>query len=261
MVRDLARKHRPKVIMAGATAYPRIIDFAAFAEVAREVEAVFCVDMAHIAGLVAGGAHPSPVPHADVVTTTTHKTLRGPRGGMILMKKARRKAINKAVFPGLQGGPHNHTTAGIAVALKEANTPEFKVYAHKIVENAKHLAECLKANGFKLVSGGTDNHLILIDATTRGTTGKPFAKALDRAGIECNYNTVPFDPRPPMDPSGVRIGTPSITTRGMGKPEMERLAKWMARVAENLENEAELDKIAGEVRELCRSFPAPGITC
>ena len=260
MMRDLARQHRPKIIMAGATAYPRIIDFAAFAEVAKEVGAVFCVDMAHIAGLVAGGAHTSPIPHADVVTTTTHKSLRGPRGGMILMKKSHRKAINKAVFPGLQGGPHNHTTAGIAVALKEANTPEFKVYAHKIVENAKHLAEHLKAQGFKLVSGGTDNHLILIDATARGTTGKPFAKALDRAGIECNYNTVPFDPRPPMDPSGVRIGTPAITSRGMGKPEMEKLAAWMGRVAGALENEAELDKIAGEVKELCAAFPAPGIS-
>jgi glycine hydroxymethyltransferase len=259
MVRDLARTHRPKVIMAGATAYPRFIDFAAFAEVAREVGAVFCVDMAHIAGLVAGGAHPSPVPHADVVTTTTHKSLRGPRGGMILMKKSHRKAINKAVFPGLQGGPHNHTTAAIAVALKEAATPEFQAYAHEIVANAKHLATRLAEQGFDLVSGGTDNHLILIDVTRRGTTGKPFAKALDRAGIVCNYNTVPFDPRPPMDPSGVRIGTPAITSRGMGRPEMDRLAAFMGRVAQNLENEAELDRIAGEVRELCAAFPAPGI--
>lgn len=259
MVRDLARKHRPKVIMAGATAYPRIIDFEAFASVAAEVEAIFCVDMAHIAGLVAGGAHPSPVPLADVVTTTTHKSLRGPRGGMILMKKKHRKAINKAVFPGLQGGPHNHTTAGIAVALKEAATDEFKAYAHKIVENAKHLAECLNERGFDLVSGGTDNHLILVDVTKRGTTGKPFAKALDRAGIVCNYNTVPFDPRPPMDPSGIRLGTPSVTSRNMGKPEMEALADWMTRVSQNLENEDELEKISGEVKEMLRAFPAPGI--
>ncbi len=259
MVRDLARKHRPKVIMAGATAYPRIIDFEIFASIAKEVEAILCVDMAHIAGLVAGGAHPSPVPHADVVTTTTHKSLRGPRGGMILMKKAHRKAINKAVFPGLQGGPHNHTTAGIAVALKEAATDEFKTYAHKIVENAKHLAGALKDKGFDLVSGGTDNHLVLVDVTKRGTTGKPFAKALDLAGIVCNYNTVPFDPRPPMDPSGVRLGTPALTSRGMGTAEMDKLADWMNRVADNVENETALSQIAKEVEELCDGFPAPGI--
>jgi glycine hydroxymethyltransferase len=259
MMRDLALKHRPKVIVAGATAYPRIIDFEPFAQVAQEIDAVFCVDMAHIAGLVAGGAHPSPVPLADVVTTTTHKSLRGPRGGMILMKKKHRKAINKAVFPGLQGGPHNHTTAGIAVALKEADTDEFKDYAYKIVENAKHLAAKLNEHGFDLVSGGTDNHLVLVDVTKKGTTGKPFAKALDVAGIVCNYNTVPFDPRPPMDPSGIRIGTPSITSRGMGKPEMEMLADWMAQVVENLENEDLLKKIAGEVQELCSHFKAPGI--
>ncbi|MBN2803806.1 MAG: serine hydroxymethyltransferase [Deltaproteobacteria bacterium] len=259
MVRDLAKKHRPKILMAGATAYPRIIDFNIFSEVAKEVDALLCVDMAHISGLVAGGAHPSPVPVADIVTSTTHKSLRGPRGGMILMKKKHRKAINKAVFPGLQGGPHNHTTAAIAVALKEAATDEFKVYAHKIVENAKHLAKHLMEQGFKLVSDGTDNHLILIDATTRGITGKPFAKALDTAGIVCNYNTVPFDPRPPFDPSGIRIGTPSMTSRGMGLPEMEQLAIWMNRVAENIENKTELEKIAGEVKELCNKFPAPGI--
>ncbi|MDJ0762581.1 MAG: serine hydroxymethyltransferase [Myxococcota bacterium] len=259
MMRDLAKKHRPKVIMAGATAYPRIIDFEPFADIAREIEAIFCVDMAHIAGLVAGGAHPSPVPLADVVTTTTHKSLRGPRGGLILMKKKHRKAINRAVFPGLQGGPHNHTTAGIAVALKEADTEAFKVYAHKIVENAQHLAASLLEKGFDLVSGGTDNHLVLVDVTKRGTTGKPFAKALDKAGIVCNYNTVPFDPRPPMDPSGVRLGTPAITSRGMGKAEMESLANWMARVAENLENEDVLARVAGEVKELLKAFPAPGI--
>jgi glycine hydroxymethyltransferase len=178
---------------------------------------------------------------------------------MILMKDIHRKAINKAVFPGLQGGPHNHTTAAIAVALKEASTDAFKAYARKIVENARHLAEKLNEKGFDLVSGGTDNHLILVDVTKKGTTGKPFAKALDMAGIVCNYNTVPFDPRPPMDPSGVRIGTPSITSRGMGKPEMERLAGWMAEVAENLENESVLSRISGEVKELCSGFPAPGL--
>jgi glycine hydroxymethyltransferase len=260
MVRDLALKHRPKVIMAGATAYPRIIDFEAFASVAKEIDAIFCVDMAHIAGLIAGGAHPSPVPHADVITTTTHKSLRGPRGGMILMKKKYAKAIKKAVFPGLQGGPHNQTTAGIAVALKEADTPEFKAYAHKIVENAKHLAACLNEKGFDLVSGGTDNHLVLIDVTKRGITGKPYAKALDMAGIVCNYNTVPFDPKPPMDPSGVRLGTPALTSRGMGKPEMEKLADWMDKVVGNIENEEVLSHIADEIKELCAAFPAPGIS-
>jgi glycine hydroxymethyltransferase len=259
MMRDLALKHRPKIVIAGATAYPRIIDFQPFAEVAKEIGAIFMVDIAHIAGLVAAGVHPSPVPLADVVTTTTHKSLRGPRGGMILMKKAHRKAINKAVFPGLQGGPHNHTTAAIAVALKEANTPEFKAYAAKIVENAKHLAKSLLAKGFDLVSGGTDNHLILVDLTKRGITGKPYAQALDKAGIECNYNTVPFDPRPPADPSGIRIGTPSMTSRNMGKPEMEKLADWMDQVAKNVDNETKLAAIANEVKELLRGFPAPGI--
>ncbi len=260
MVRDLARKNRPRIIMAGATAYPRIIDFNVFAEVAKEVGAILCVDMAHIAGLVAGGVHPSPVPVADVVTTTTHKSLRGPRGGMILMKKEHRKAINKAVFPGLQGGPHNHTTAAIAVALKEAATDEFKIYARNIVENAKHLAAKLNEKGFRLVSGGTDNHLILIDVTPRGITGKPFAQALDKAGIVCNYNTVPFDSRPPADPSGIRIGTPAMTSRGMGKPEMEKLADWMNQVVGCMNDEAALARIAGEVKELCAGFPAPGIS-
>jgi glycine hydroxymethyltransferase len=178
---------------------------------------------------------------------------------MILMKKKYRKAINKAVFPGLQGGPHNHTTAGIAVALKEASTEEFKAYAHKIVENARHLAGCLMEKGFDLVSKGTDNHLLLVDVTRRGITGKPFAQALDKAGMECNYNTVPFDPRPPMDPSGVRLGTPAVTSRGFGKPEMEKIAGWMARVVGNLENDAELAKIANEVNELCSAFGPPGI--
>lgn len=259
MMRDLALKHRPKLIMAGATAYPRIIDFEPFASVAKEIGAIFVVDMAHIAGLVAGGVHPSPVPFADVVTTTTHKSLRGPRGGMILMKKAHRKAINKAVFPGLQGGPHNHTTAGIAVALKEASTDEFKTYARNVVDNAKHLAECLNAKGFTLVSGGTDNHLVLVDVTKRGITGKPYAKALDKAGIVCNYNTVPFDPRPPFDPSGVRLGTTSMTSRGMGRPEMEKLADWMDQVVSSMDDEARLAAVAAEVKELLAAFPAPGI--
>jgi glycine hydroxymethyltransferase len=258
-VRSLAREHRPKLIFAGATAYPRVIDFALFSEIAKEVGAIFAADIAHIAGLIAGGVHPSPVPVADVVTTTTHKTLRGPRGGMILCKKEHRKAINGAVFPGLQGGPHNHTTAAIAVALKEAATPEFKAYAAQIVANAKALAAALLARGYDLVSGGTENHLILIDLTKKGVSGKVAAQALDAAGMVCNYNTVPYDPRKPMDPSGIRLGTPAITSRGMKEPEMARLAAWMDLVIgkpEDLELQA---RVAGEIAELCQSFPAPGI--
>jgi glycine hydroxymethyltransferase len=257
-MRDLAIKEKPKLIWAGGTAIPRQIDFSIFAEVAREVGAVFAADIAHIAGLVAGGAHPSPVPHADVVTTTTHKTLRGPRGAMAMCRTEHAKALNFAVFPGLQGGPHNHTTAAIAVALKEASQPDFKDYAHQIVANAKALAAALTERGFDLVSGGTDNHLILIDLTNKGVFGKPAAKALDRAGIELNYNTVPFDPRKPFDPSGIRLGTPSVTTRGMKEPEMEQIAEWMDRVISNPEDDDLTKKVSAEIHELCRSFPAPG---
>jgi len=258
-VRELAVRERPKLVIAGATAYPRIIDFPAMRAIADEVGATLLVDMAHIAGLVAGGAHPSPVPHADVVSTTTHKTLRGPRGAMLLCREAMAKAIDKAVFPGLQGGPHNHTTAGIAVALKEAATPAFADYAHQIVTNARALADQLAGYGFKLVSGGTDNHLILMDVTPRGLTGKAFARALDRAGLECNYNTVPGDPRKPFDPSGVRLGTPAVTSRGMKEPEMARIAAWFSRVGEAVGNEDALDAIAAEVREFTAGFPCPGI--
>jgi glycine hydroxymethyltransferase len=258
-VRALALAERPKLIIAGATAYPRIIDFAAFRAVADEVGATLLVDMAHIAGLVAGGAHPSPVPHAHVVSTTTHKTLRGPRGAMLLCKDTMAKDIDKAVFPGLQGGPHNHTTAGIAVALKEASTPAFREYAHQVVANARALAEGLAAQGFKLVSGGTDNHLILIDVTPRGMTGKAYAQALDRAGLECNYNTVPNDPRKPFDPSGLRIGTGAVTSRGMKTPEMARIAAWFGAVADAVGDPDALDRIAAQVREFCAAFPAPGI--
>jgi len=258
-VRAMAREHRPKVIFAGATAYPRIIDFEAFGAIAREVEAIFAADIAHIAGLVAGGAHPSPVPHADVVSTTTHKTLRGPRGGMLLCKKQHRKAINNAVFPGLQGGPHNHTTAAIAVALKEASTDEFRAYAHQIVANARALAEALLARGYALVSGGTDNHLILIDLTSKEVPGKVAAQALDAAGIVCNYNTVPFDPRKPFDPSGIRLGTPAITSRGMKEPQMAQLADWMDQVIGKPEDVELQARVAAEVKELCAGFPAPGI--
>src|SRR5438874_1034037 len=213
-VRDLARAERPKVIFCGGTAIPRTIDFPAFAEIAREVGAVLVADIAHIAGLIAGGAHPSPVGYADVITTTTHKTLRGPRGAMIMSTEAHAKAIDKAVFPGLQGGPHNHTTAGIAVALHEAAQPAFRDYAAQIVRNAQALAAALVERGFDLVSGGTDNHLILVDLTSKGIGGKPAAKALDRAGIELNFNAVPYDTRRPFDPSGIRPGTPALATRG-----------------------------------------------
>ncbi len=258
-VARLAKEHRPKIIWAGTTAYPRTLDFPRFREIADSVGAKLCADIAHIAGLVAAGVHPSPVGIADVVTSTTHKTLRGPRGGMILCKAEHQSAIDKAVFPGLQGGPHNHTTAGIAVAAQEASQPAFKQYAKRIVENAKALAEGLLSKGFRLVTGGTDNHLILVDLTPKGVSGKVAAKALDRAGIESNYNSIPFDPRKPFDPSGLRIGTPSITSRGMGPAEMAKLADWMDAVVSAPDDEGLLERIAGEVKECCASFPAPGI--
>ncbi|CAL9414224.1 Serine hydroxymethyltransferase [Actinosynnema sp. ALI-1.44] len=256
--RDLALKERPKVIFCGGTAIPRTIDFPAFAEIAREVGAVLVADIAHIAGLIAGGAHPSPVGHAQVITTTTHKTLRGPRGAMVLSDAEHAKAVDKAVFPGLQGGPHNHTTAAIAVALGEAATPEFGAYAHNVVANAKALAAALLQRGFDLVSGGTDNHLILLDLTNRAIGGKPAAKALDRAGIEANYNTVPFDPRKPFDPSGVRLGTAAITTRGLGPDHMPQVAAWIDAAVRAAGDEATLDRIAAEVAELMAAHPMPG---
>jgi glycine hydroxymethyltransferase len=258
-VRDLARRERPRLIFAGGTAIPRTIDFAAFAAIAREVGAVFVADIAHIAGLVAGGAHPSPVPVADVVSTTTHKTLRGPRGGLLLCTAAHQKAIDRAVFPGLQGGPHNHTTAGVAVALREAATDEFKRYAHQIVANARALAAGLTERGWSLVTGGTDNHLILADLTGKQVPGKVAARALDAAGLELNYNTVPFDPRKPFDPSGIRLGTPAVTSRGMAEPEMRQIAAWMDAVVGAPADAALHARIAGEIRELSAKFPAPGI--
>jgi glycine hydroxymethyltransferase len=259
-VRDLARAERPKVIFCGGTAIPRTIDFPAFAEVAREVDAILVADIAHIAGLIAGGAHPSPVGHADVITTTTHKTLRGPRGAMIMSTAEHASAVDKAVFPGLQGGPHNHTTAAIAVALREAAQPSFSTYAQQIVANAKALADGLLARGYTLVSGGTDNHLILMDLTAQGIAGKPAAKALDRAGIEVNYNTVPFDPRKPFDPSGLRIGTAAITTRGLTEQHMEQVAGWMdeAIIAAAKEDEEVIERVAADVRGLLAGFPMPG---
>ncbi|MEO6772396.1 MAG: serine hydroxymethyltransferase [Kofleriaceae bacterium] len=258
-VRELARKERPKLIWCGGTAVPRTIDFPAFGEIAQEVGAVLVADIAHIAGLVAGGAHPSPVAIADVVSTTTHKTLRGPRGGMLMCKAAHQKAIDRAVFPGLQGGPHNHTTAGIAVALREAAAATFKTYAAQIVTNAKALAAAMIEHGFTLITGGTDNHLILADLTSKNIPGKVAAKALDAAGIELNYNSIPFDPRKPFDPSGIRIGTPAVTSRGMKEPEMKQIAAWMAQVVAAPAETAVQARIAGEVRELCAKFPAPGL--
>jgi glycine hydroxymethyltransferase len=261
-VRELALQHRPKLIFAGGTAIPRTIDFPAFAEIAREVDAVLVADIAHIAGLVAGGAHPSPVGHAQVITTTTHKTLRGPRGAMILSDTDHAKAVDKAVFPGLQGGPHNHTTAAIAVALGEAAKPEFRDYAHTIVANAKALAEALTERGFDLVSGGTDNHLLLVDLTNKQIAGKPAAQALDRAGIELNYNTVPFDPRKPFDPSGIRLGTSAITTRGLSPEHQPQIAEWIDRTvtAAAADDEPAIEAIAAEIRELLTGYPIPGYT-
>ena len=258
-VRQMALEHKPKMIICGASAYPRTLDFAAFAEIAREVGALLLADIAHISGLVAGGVHPSPVPYADVVTTTTHKTLRGPRGGMIMCREVHAKAIDRGVFPGNQGGPHNQTTAALAVALHEAAQPDFKVYAQRVVSNAKTLADRLLTHGFSLVSGGTDNHLILIDLNNTGVSGKVVAAALERAGIVCNANSVPFDPRKPFDPSGIRIGTPALTSRGMGAEEMVKLADWMNAVVRAPDDTALLDRTANEIRALCAGFPAPGL--
>ena len=259
-VRDLALRERPKIIFAGGTAVPRTIDFPAFAGIAAEAGAVLVADIAHIAGLIAGGAHPSPVGYAPVITTTTHKTLRGPRGAMIMTDAEHASPIDKAVFPGLQGGPHNHTTAGIAVALREAAAPSFRAYAAQVVANAAALAAALQERGYDLVSGGTDNHLLLVDLTSKGIGGKPAAKALDRAGIELNFNTVPFDPRRPFDPSGIRLGTPAITTRGLTEQHMPQLAAWMdeAITAAAKDDEGPLERIAAEIRDLLTAFPAPG---
>ncbi len=259
-LRDQARRERPKIIVAGATAYPRQFDFRAFGEIAREIDAYFLADISHIAGLIVGGAHPDPAPYADAITTTTHKTLRGPRGAMILCRAEHADAIDRAVFPALQGGPHNHTTAAIGVALAEAASPAFHDYAHQVVRNAKVLAAELLERGFDLISGGTDSHLILVDLTNKGVIAKKAARALDRAGIVCNYNTIPYDPRKPFSPSGIRIGTPAVTSRGMGEAEMRRIAAWLAEALDHLDDEAALERIAAEVREMATAFPAPGIS-
>jgi len=254
-MRKKAREHKPKLVLAGYSAYSRIIDFAAFAEVAKEIGAIFMVDMAHFAGLVAAGVHPSPVPHADIVTTTTHKTLRGPRGGLILCRAEHAKAIDKSLFPGSQGGPLEHVIAAKAVCFKEALDPSFKRYASQIVVNAKFLAAALSKRGFHIVSGGTDNHLMLVDLRNRNLTGKIAQNALDNAAITVNKNTVPKETQSPFVTSGVRIGTPAVTTRGMKEPEMERIADFIDRVLRAPEDQNVLNGVRGEVRELANAFP------
>ena len=252
-LRELALEKKPKLIVAGASAYPRIIDFKKFREIADECGALLMVDMAHIAGLVAAGEHPSPVPYADIVTTTTHKTLRGPRGGMILCKAKYAKAIDKAIFPGTQGGPLEHVIAGKAVCLGEALTDEFKAYQHQIILNAQALAEGFQKAGLHMVSGGTDNHLILINLTGTGVTGKELEKRLDAANITVNKNTVPFETLSPFITSGIRVGTPAVTSRGMKEPEMARIAEWIARLT--FEGDSAIDAVKAEVGEMTRSFP------
>jgi glycine hydroxymethyltransferase len=254
---DLAKKHRPQVIISGATAYPREIDFEIFGQIARTVGAYHISDIAHVAGLVVAGFHKSPVPYADIVSTTTHKTLRGPRGGMLLSRAEHAEKVDKAVFPGLQGGPHMHTLTALAVALAEADTPEFVEYARQIVANAKTLAEKLMEQGFQLVSGGTDNHLMLIDLRNRNISGKKLAKALDRARIVTNYNTIPGDPAGPANPNGLRLGTPAVTTRGMKQPEMHRIAEFISTVAQNIDDDSVIERVGKEVLLLCSCFPVP----
>ena len=254
-VERLAKEHQPKLIVVGASAYPREIDFPAFRKIADSVGAVIMVDMAHIAGLVAAGVHSNPVPYAEFVTTTTHKTLRGPRGGMILCTEAWGKKINSSIFPGIQGGPLMHVIAAKAVAFKEALLPDFKEYAEQVVKNARALAGGLVEKGYNLVSGGTDNHLMLVDFTGTEITGKVAERALEDAGITVNKNAVPFDTRSPFVTSGIRVGTPATTTRGLREPEMLQVATWIDRALKNIDNAAELIKIRAEVKELCQRFP------
>jgi glycine hydroxymethyltransferase len=251
----LAREHRPKMIMVGASAYPRVIDFAAIRAIGEDLSAPVVTDMAHIAGLVAAGVHPSPVPHSDFVTTTTHKTLRGPRGGLVLSRVAFAKELDKALFPGVQGGPLMHVIAAKAVCLKEAMEPAFVDYQRQIVANAKRLAAALAGAGFRLVSGGTDNHLMLVDVFSKGITGKVAEAALGRAGITVNKNAIPFDQNPPMVASGIRVGTPAVTTRGMREPEMDKIAGFIARVLAAPDDERELAAVRADVEALCRTFP------
>ena len=254
-VHKLAREHKPKVIVVGASAYPRTLDFPRFREIASEVGAAMVVDMAHIAGLVAAGEHPSPVPHAEFVTTTTHKTLRGPRGGMILCKEPYAKAVNSRIFPGIQGGPLMHAIAAKAVSFLEALQPAFKAYQHQIVLNAKALAEALQSAGLRLVSGGTDNHLMLVDLRSKKLTGKIAEEALGKAGITVNKNMIPFDPEKPMTTSGIRVGTPALTTRGMKEREMAVVGKLIGDALDHAQDDAALARIRGQVKELTKQFP------
>ena len=256
-VRRLAHEHKPRLIVVGASAYSRTFDFAAFRAIADEVGAMVMVDMAHIAGLVATGLHPSPVPHADFVTTTTHKTLRGPRGGLILCKEKYAKDIDRAVFPGVQGGPLMHVIAAKAVALGEALKPEFKVYQEQVIKNAQAMAGALTAKGWRIISGGTDNHLMLVDVFQQGIPGNEAEHTLDRAGITVNKNGIPFDPNPPLKPSGIRLGSPAVTTRGMKEPEMERIAGWIDMALRYRAEEASAARIRQEVFELTSNFPIP----
>ncbi|HPU08011.1 MAG TPA: serine hydroxymethyltransferase [Thermogutta sp.] len=273
-IRDLARRERPRMIWVGATAYPRILDYSVFAEIAQEVEAYLVADIAHINGLIVGGVHPNPVPYCDVVSSTCHKMLRGPRAGFILSRIEDRwqhkyypesklnlaKRIDRAVFPGLQGGPHMHVIAAMAVTFKEAATPQFREYARQVVANARRLAQRLMEKGYQLVSGGTDTHLLVMDFRDRPFTGKDVAQALAKAGIIANFNMVPGDPRKPFVTSGVRLGTPALTTRGMKEPEMDRVAEWIDRVCQNLDRIDEIaPQIRAEIAELCRQFPPPGL--
>jgi glycine hydroxymethyltransferase len=269
---ELVRKHKPKLIVVGATAYPRIFDWKRLREIADLCDAFLLADISHIAGLIVAGAHPSPVGYADVITTTTHKTLRGPRGALIMcngkpsnpLKKAPRTRenlptlIDRAIIPGLQGGPHNHQTAAIAVALREASQPAFKEYGQQIVKNAMHLAEKLNGKGYQLVTGGTDNHLLLIDLTNKGMKGADAENALGKAGITVNKNTVPFDPRPPFDPSGIRLGTPALTTRGLKEAEMDQVADWIDQAVTAGNDDAKLAAIKREILEFTKAFPLPG---
>jgi glycine hydroxymethyltransferase len=258
-VASQAREHKPKLIVAGASAYPREIDHAKFADIARSVGALLMVDMAHYAGLVAGGVHNSPVPVADFVTSTSHKTLRGPRSGFVLCKEEHAKNLDKTVFPGMQGGPLEHIIAGKAICFREAMDPSFKGYARQIVANAKTLADTLLQGGVRLASGGTDNHLILCDMTSVGLTGKIAEESLDKAAITVNKNMIPFDQRKPLDPSGVRIGTAALTTRGMREDEMKRVGKWILEVLRAPNDEAVLQRVRGEIGEFTKSYPVPGI--
>ena len=254
-IEQLAREHQPQLIMVGASAYPRIIDFSRIADIALEVGAAMVTDMAHIAGLVAANVHPSPVPHSDIVTTTTHKTLRGPRGGLILCREEHRKAINRSLFPGVQGGPLMHVIAAKAVCFEEATEPSFVQYQQQVVRNASRLAVAISDRGFRVVSGGTDNHIVLVDVFSRGLTGKVSEEALGKAEITVNKNTIPFDEQPPMVASGIRLGTPALTTRGMTEAEMDTIADLIVRVLSAPEDDNVIRMVRDEVKELCRKFP------